>query len=345
MADDAMIIWLASYPRSGNTALRILLHNAFGLSTYSLYDDLLDIAPNLAVRNAVGHVNHGLAPNAFKLQAVEASETVLVKTHGPPEDASRAIYVIRDGRSASVSYLHWLERYTPQTPVSLEDVVTGRVTFGSWSAHIDSWMPRTRPGTLLMTYEEVIAPTQDTVAKLAEFIGSPPLDSYVIPSFNDLNTRESGFFRAGSDARNIAELMGDDLDLFWWLHGAAMVDFGYVPTIPKPRSDWNARRAVLESTGRSHADMEALMSALATERASTEALRLRLTDIERKLTEHSQKLAIKTIEADRLRCLLTTLSESGLLRFGHRIGITRALHKIQAELAPSSEGLIDEAEP
>src|SRR5262252_5675644 len=31
-------IWLASYPRSGNTFLRILLQNLFRLPTYSIYN-------------------------------------------------------------------------------------------------------------------------------------------------------------------------------------------------------------------------------------------------------------------------------------------------------------------
>ena len=34
-----MIVWLASYPRSGNTFLRVVLHNVYGVSTYSVYED------------------------------------------------------------------------------------------------------------------------------------------------------------------------------------------------------------------------------------------------------------------------------------------------------------------
>jgi hypothetical protein len=32
-----MIVWLASYPRSGNTFFRMLLHKIFGLRTHTLY--------------------------------------------------------------------------------------------------------------------------------------------------------------------------------------------------------------------------------------------------------------------------------------------------------------------
>ncbi len=34
-----MIVWLASYPRSGNTFLRLVLHRLFGVPTYSVYED------------------------------------------------------------------------------------------------------------------------------------------------------------------------------------------------------------------------------------------------------------------------------------------------------------------
>ena len=34
-----MIVWLASFPRSGNTMLRILLHRFYGRLSYSLYDE------------------------------------------------------------------------------------------------------------------------------------------------------------------------------------------------------------------------------------------------------------------------------------------------------------------
>ena len=34
-----VIVWLASYPRSGNTFLRIVLHRLYGVPTYSVYDD------------------------------------------------------------------------------------------------------------------------------------------------------------------------------------------------------------------------------------------------------------------------------------------------------------------
>src|SRR5258708_3341660 len=39
LRQDSPVTWLASYPRSGNTLLRIILKRCFGLTSQSLYDD------------------------------------------------------------------------------------------------------------------------------------------------------------------------------------------------------------------------------------------------------------------------------------------------------------------
>lgn len=318
-----MIVWLASYPRSGNTALRILLHSAFGVATHSEYDDPLDIAVNPAVRAAAGHVDHGLVPAEFVARATASDETFLVKTHGPPVDDAPAIYVVRDGRSACVSYLHWIRRYLPDLGVTLGDVVAGRIDHGSWSAHLEDWAPRTRPRTLFLTFEEVVAPTPATLAALSAVIGVAPRSADAVPSFGALNAREPGFFRAGSDARNIAELAGDDLDLFWWLHGPAMVAYGYASEIPAPRPGWSPRRAYLDAAQRSWAAaapsgprLEEVAPGPAGWTAEAQAL-----------------LAARTAEAARLRRRLEALRGSRVLRVSHRLGVSRALRSIEAELA------------
>lgn len=65
-----MIVWLASYPRSGNTYLRMLLHQLHGLKTYSVYDDpLLELLDGSA--EAVGHEK---LPGS--LDGLESHETV-----------------------------------------------------------------------------------------------------------------------------------------------------------------------------------------------------------------------------------------------------------------------------
>src|SRR3954465_4275849 len=98
----AMPVWLASAPRAGNTLLRTIFRNAFGISTYSIYDEneaKVFAEQGGGVTEMVGHASFGMSPAAFVDQARRAPEPVLVKTHDPPSDGDRAIYVVRDGRA------------------------------------------------------------------------------------------------------------------------------------------------------------------------------------------------------------------------------------------------------
>ena len=48
-----MVVWIASYPRSGNTLFRMLLRYRFGASTFSVFDDPLFFAGSGA--RVIGH--------------------------------------------------------------------------------------------------------------------------------------------------------------------------------------------------------------------------------------------------------------------------------------------------
>lgn len=359
-----MIIWLASYPRSGNTALRILLHSAFDLPTYSIYDDPLDISANRSVRDASGHICHGLDPDTFVDNAASEEQTFLVKTHGPSSDGEKAIYVVRDGRSATVSYLHWMKRYVAASKVTLADVICGRVEFGSWSDHLRAWEPRSRPNTLFLRFEEVVAPTAQTIGKIEDFIGVKARAETQIPNFAELHEHEPGFFRAGSDERNIAELTGDDLDLFWFLHGETMIDFGYAGKIPETQPGWSASRMLLDEVQRTktaqselgdlrdlNVDLTAKLTSAQSELGDLRDLSGQLTAelsfalskidgldqsigaLKAELEAARVSLDGRTAEADRLRRRLENLASSGFLRVGDKLRLTRALRKIRAELS------------
>src|SRR3954468_8987783 len=134
-----MLVWLASYPRSGNTLLRTIFRNAFGISTYSVYNEnearVFD-AQGGGVTEMVGHANLGSSPEAFLDQARRSEAPVLVKTHDRPVDAERAIYVVRDGRAACVSYWHFRNELA-QRPTSWDDIIHGTVFPGSWTQHLE----------------------------------------------------------------------------------------------------------------------------------------------------------------------------------------------------------------
>jgi hypothetical protein len=225
-----MIVWLASYPRSGNTLLRTILNHVFGLRTYSIYDDPEAIGDSDAVSKIVGHVKHRLGVDDFVRQAVAAAEPIIVKTHEAPPDGSPAIYVVRDGRAATVSYWHYARDFQ-RVVLALEQVVLGDVFAGAWADHMLAWNPLNRPKTLLLRYEQLAVADPEAMAAIADFLGKKALGPFQI-RFEDLHRLEPNFFRSGCNSMNIAELESACPELFWLRSGASMVKLGYAEIDP-----------------------------------------------------------------------------------------------------------------
>lgn len=182
-------IWIASYPRSGNTFLRMLLWQGLGLRTGSLY--FADLGHRQALEQAVGHVEHD-PPGELSFRV---GEPWLIKTHSLCPDSNRAIYVVRDGRAAAVSLWRFAGGQIP-----LETIVAGESTYGSWQEHVESWQPTSRPGTLLVRYEDMEADPWRTVADLADFLGRP-IVGRTIPSREELASLDGHWVRAKTDWR------------------------------------------------------------------------------------------------------------------------------------------------
>ena len=121
----APVTWLASYPRSGNTLLRIVLNRCFGVSSQSIYADVE--FPDPAVRGEVGHEAIGDDPKGFLAAARRSGRSLYVKTHElPSPDRHPAIYVLRDGRSAVVSHAHYMREFFHRD-VPLTDIIAGKL--------------------------------------------------------------------------------------------------------------------------------------------------------------------------------------------------------------------------
>jgi hypothetical protein len=211
-ADVAVITWLASYPRSGNTLLRAILKQCFGLSSQSLYDDAeLDMP---GVREAVGK-----EAQRFANDVSHEAHSLYVKTHEfPGRDAHPAIYVVRDGRSSVVSHRNFLGRHT-----SLSDIIRGEP---SWSEHVEAWALSGRANTLVVRYEQLAVADPRVLQQIAAFLDRP-LQRDFDTSFDTLHALNPQFFRRGSDAANLAEMDSVSLRLFEDLHGATLRRIGY----------------------------------------------------------------------------------------------------------------------
>jgi len=207
------LVWLASYPRSGNTFLRTILWQCFALRSASIYPD--DLGGNKILESYVGHIEHG--PDK-KMRFPEGA-IPLIKTHRYPSNTKRAIYVIRDGRAATASLWNFYQRRIP-----LEAIIEGRTRFGTWPAHVNAWNPTERPDTLLLRYEDMKADLPLVLNRLSEFIQRDIVKTS-IPDRNNIAGHDGRYVRRESDWRS--ELSGECLDRCMQINRETLARFGY----------------------------------------------------------------------------------------------------------------------
>lgn len=158
-------VFLVSYPRSGNTWMRFLLHRLASPNSTPSFRRLQDFAPDIykVERRRIDSL---------------ASPRVL-KSHEPFDPRyGRVIYIVRDPRSVALSYYQYQRRTGALSHgASLESFVKGFVLgepdgFGSWREHVQSWMAtREATGTLLLIrYEDLLAAPAQNAARVAEFL-------------------------------------------------------------------------------------------------------------------------------------------------------------------------------
>jgi hypothetical protein len=249
-----MITWISSYPRSGNTLVRSILRNAFELSSYSAYDDVADIGADPRVAAHVGHVFLGAPWEQAYERLKPADEMAFVKTHEVPVDDAKAIYVVRDGRSACRSYFHYLRDFFQRSRESTYtpgDVIAGFTPALSWTDHLNAWNPLERPNTLMLRFEQLLADPAGQIARIAAFIEREPSSAWQ-NNFEEMKQHDPRFFRAGAASDPTTALEPADLEIFWAFHGQWMLRLGYAPpevtlppAVPPALRTLIARRALV----------------------------------------------------------------------------------------------------
>ncbi|MBS3955227.1 MAG: sulfotransferase domain-containing protein [Methylomicrobium sp.] len=220
---DINRIWLASYPRSGNTFLRTILWQCFGLRSASIYPN--DLGGNSRLEAYVGHFEY----EPDKHACYPESGPLLVKTHEYPQDDHPAIYVIRDGRAACVSLRNFYKN-----SLSLEAVVEGQHQFGIWSNHVKSWNPWARPNTLLLEYENMINDLPATLNSISTFLAREIINEH-LPERNTIAGVDDRKAISGVDGQWVTsqkcwrpELSGELLNRFNALNHDLLKKAGYL---------------------------------------------------------------------------------------------------------------------
>jgi hypothetical protein len=218
-----MLFWLASYPSSGNTLTRALFNRCFGLTTRALHNagDNRVLGAS-SVRGIVGHSSEGPDGAALIAEAQASSDIRIIKTHEAPPTQDPAIHIVRDGRSAIVSYYHYLNEIE-KVDITLETVLSGDVYAGSWSSHYE--MMQRHPWRLLVRYEDLVTDPDAVAARIGAFIGRAPKARFDL-SFETMKAAQPAFFRSGRDDFNIAELL-PYATRYRELHGRVAQQLGY----------------------------------------------------------------------------------------------------------------------
>lgn len=197
------LIWLASYPKSGNTWLRNFLHHLMINPSQPLKPNQLHQFTLGGDHRAWYDKAHGgptlmlseaelatLRPRAQALMTGASPDSVFVKTHSrvgdqggtpliSPECSAGAIYVVRDPRDVVLS---GADHYG----LSIDDMITRMADpeaklggnadnvisyLSSWSVHVDSWTGRPTPQLLTLRYEDMEAKPLGTFGSIAKFLG------------------------------------------------------------------------------------------------------------------------------------------------------------------------------
>lgn len=228
MSDDSPVVWLASYPRSGNTLTRRMIHDATGWPTFSIYHDnrIVD-----SEREKLGHVELAkwdwTKPNWQPLSP--PGHPMFVKTHEWPGRGDRraAILIVRDGRDVCASYARYLVEkagYANQA-TALEDVIQGRFQRGLWGEWNHRWLAYDGPLRVLK-YEEILKSPDVLSRCINDICGDGVIREMSIPSLEQSRAADPGFFhRGGSWWREV--FSAKQLTTFWKIHGETMRRLGY----------------------------------------------------------------------------------------------------------------------
>jgi len=242
-----MIVWLASYPRSGNTFFRVILNSVFEIKTYSIYDDRGDIGADEKTSEVVGHE---FLPENFDLQKARDNEkTYYIKTHelldNRVDSNDKVIYLIRDGRESTLSFTKHQNTFYNHNKKFI-DTIRGNTFIGGWGEHVRSWNPKYRENTLLVRFEDLIKEPIKYIETLAKFLEVNPIGDS-IPTFDELKKINPKFFRSGK-TNSWENIYNEEEHLSFWFHNnKVMDDYGYEYKKPDLFNDLKNNKFILES--------------------------------------------------------------------------------------------------
>ena len=202
------IVWLASFPKSGNTWFRILLANLLagqsGPADINNLDERNTIASSRHDFEAATMLDSGLLshddidrlrPRVYEAIAAETSEQCWIKVHdaytstpgGEPllgrNVARAAVYLVRDPRDVAISLAHHNNTAIDDTIKAMNAADSAlcrgskglapqlRQKLNGWSGHVKSWLDQTDVPVHTVRYEDLTAAPAKCFGAALEFVG------------------------------------------------------------------------------------------------------------------------------------------------------------------------------
>lgn len=200
------LIWLASYPKSGNTWTRSFLHNLLAImrgeaedawdinqmnefSTSSQNTKKYEELSGKAWRDMEPEEIAALRGRVQEMTLEAADGLIFNKTHnglmadrGYPTInfavTTGAVYIVRNPLDVAISYSHHIGKSLDETIeiMGTSGYETGGSekqvyeVMGSWSEHVESWAGRPHRAIHVMRYEDMLADPAGSFGALARFL-------------------------------------------------------------------------------------------------------------------------------------------------------------------------------
>ena len=211
--DEESLIWLASYPRSGNTFTRILLANYFAAddAAYDL-NKLEDFIPSdvssvlwgkpsqtssepgsfealwKARPAAIARYRKTKDPQRFPCLKTHTANVLAFDSNGFDfRRNDRALYLVRHPLDVLLSYADFngkdIDVATDlmiRSGSTVTQPVTGSIEVrGSWAENVSGWLAKPPCPVLLVRYEELCTDPEATLRSILAFLGAPIIEEKI----------------------------------------------------------------------------------------------------------------------------------------------------------------------
>lgn len=203
----ALIYWLASYPKSGNTWMRAFLTNYWKdagepadindieggpiASARNVFDEMVGVEASDLIPDEI----ESLRPRLYREMAENSRENLYLKVHDaytytpdgvpllPKEATGGGVYILRNPLDVAVSFAHhsvcpvdkMIARMNDpafafvNNPRSLRNQLVQKLL--TWSGHVLTWVDEPGLKILVVRYEDMHSRTEEVFTEVVRFVG------------------------------------------------------------------------------------------------------------------------------------------------------------------------------